>query len=116
MKVRFLLNIVINNQKKQNFGLTVLKLLLIITLSGIIAYLLMPQFRRRQNSQMIERVAKKNLIVFSNQYNLTPLECTGKDDDNDGWVNCQAKNKNQEKITVQCSYDDKESSCQTIPE
>jgi competence protein ComGC len=113
--VLFLLKIIIKNQKPNNFGLTLLQLLLIIIFSGILAYLMLPQFIKRQNRQTIAKVARENLLLFSQQHNLIPLQCIDKDTMNDGWVDCTVKNKNKEIVNIQCAYDQRHSSCQFLP-
>ncbi|MGB5594281.1 MAG: hypothetical protein WBM32_21160 [Crocosphaera sp.] len=115
MKVLFLLKIITKNQKQQNYGLTLLQLLLIIICSAILAYFILPQFVTRQNSEAVDEVARQNLLLFSQQHNLTPLQCMEKDVHNDGWVDCTVENKNKEIVNIQCGYDQRHSSCQFVP-
>ncbi|MDJ0730581.1 MAG: hypothetical protein QNJ33_11385 [Crocosphaera sp.] len=75
MKVLFFLKINKKDAKKENYGLAVWKLLLMIVFSGIISY----------------------LILLIRENNLTPIECRRLDKNNDGWVKCNGENTNQEK-------------------
>ncbi|MDJ0600479.1 MAG: hypothetical protein QNJ37_16760 [Crocosphaera sp.] len=75
MKVLFFLKIKQKNSEKENYGVVVWQLLLMIVFSGIISY----------------------LILFTQQSNQTPIECRGQDKNNDGWVKCSEENINQEK-------------------
>ncbi|WP_009546091.1 hypothetical protein [Crocosphaera subtropica] len=111
MKVFFWQKINLNNLKEENAGLAVWQLLLIIVFAGIVSYLILPQFIQRQNNQVTRRVATENLILFAKENSLTPLECEGEDNNNDGWIQCRAEDTNQEKINLQCAYDQRHSSC-----
>ncbi len=102
--------------KIQNTGLAVWQLLLIIVFSGTVSFLILPRFIKRQNSPVIAKVVKENLILFTQKNGLTPLECNSQDNNNDGWIQCRAEDKNENTIYLQCAYDDRRSNCQKVQE
>ncbi|WP_107667186.1 hypothetical protein [Cyanothece sp. BG0011] len=99
------------DSKTENAGLAVWQLLLIIVFSGIVSSFILPQFIKRQNSPVIDKVVKENLILFSEKNGLTPIECNSQDNNNDGWIQCRAEDNNKDIINLQCGYDQRHSSC-----
>ncbi|MDJ0658241.1 MAG: hypothetical protein QNJ42_01995 [Crocosphaera sp.] len=75
MKVLYFLKINKKNSKKENLGITVWQLLLIIVFSGIISY----------------------LILLTQHNQMTPIDCGEKDENKQRWVKCSEENINQEK-------------------
>ncbi|MDJ0842721.1 hypothetical protein [Crocosphaera sp.] len=75
MKVLYFLKINKKNAKPHNLGLAVWQLLLLIVFSGTIAY----------------------LILFIQQTQMTPVDCSEKDKNKDRWVKCEEENINQKK-------------------
>lgn len=100
--------------KIENSGLIFWQLLLIIVFSGISSSLILSQFRKWQDSPVIAKVVKENLILFTKKNNLTPLKCNSQDDNNDGWIQCRAQDKNQNTIYLQCAYNQRRSNCQKV--
>ncbi|EAZ91194.1 hypothetical protein [Crocosphaera chwakensis] len=115
-KSYFLLKMNVKDLKIENAGLAVWQLLLIIVFCGIVSALILPQFIKRQNSSVIAKVVKENLILFTQKNNLTPLECNSQDNNDDGWIQCRAEDTNQNTIYLQCAYDQRRSNCQKVQE
>lgn len=75
MKVLYFLKINKKDSKQDNLGLAVWQVLLLIVFSGIIAY----------------------LILFIEQSQMTPVDCSEKDNNKDRWVKCKEENIDQKK-------------------
>ncbi len=65
----------------------------------------------RQNTQQVKDAATQNLKVFSTKARLKPVECTNQDSDNNGYVDCTAKNKDTKLLDLECAYDKRGKSC-----
>ena len=75
MKVLYFLKIKKKNSKKEDLGITVWQLLLVIVFSGIISY----------------------LILLTQENQRTPIDCGEKNKNKQKWVKCSEENINLEK-------------------
>ncbi|MBE9211726.1 hypothetical protein IQ247_03170 [Plectonema cf. radiosum LEGE 06105] len=103
--------IIIYNNKQQD-GFTVNQMLIGLIVIGVVVgvaiTLVLP---RGQNSDLIKKAATENLINFSKQAELKPGECVNQDSDNNGYVDCTAKDEKAQLISLECAYDKRGKSC-----
>ncbi|MEA5533776.1 hypothetical protein [Crocosphaera sp. XPORK-15E] len=81
---------------------------IIITIVVIIAF---SNILENPKSRQIRQGAEKNLRLFARGNSLNAINCNGVDNNQDGWVNCQATDRKGQAVSVECFYDNSQQDC-----
>ncbi|MBH8555900.1 hypothetical protein I8751_26870 [Nostocaceae cyanobacterium CENA357] len=104
-------SIVVYNKNQQD-GFTINQLLIGLIAIGILAGIAIIQvWPKGQNPEIIKNAATQNLITFSKQAELEAGECANQDSDNNAYVDCTAKDKKTQLLSLECAYDKRGKSC-----
>lgn len=105
-KAQILAKAILLYKKKQQDGFTLnqmlIGLIIIGLLVGIAITLVLP---KGQNPDLIKNAATQNMITFSKQAELEAGECANQDSDNNAYVDCTAKDKKAQLLSLECAYD-----------
>ncbi len=95
----------LNYQRKQNRGFTRLDLSIAVIIIAIITIIALHNLLENPESRQIRKPAERNLRAFAHGNRLDALQCEGQDKDGDGWVLCEAKDRQGQIVMLVCSYD-----------
>ncbi len=102
----------LNFKTKLNQGLTPINLIIGGIIITIIVIITWHNLLESSESRQISKPAYRNLRAFAHGNKLDALRCEGQDLDGNGFVLCQAKDRQGQKIILQCGYDQSNSDCQ----
>ncbi|ACK67384.1 hypothetical protein PCC8801_3416 [Rippkaea orientalis PCC 8801] len=106
---------ILKSYQSKNRGFTLLDLIIGLIIMTIIIIIALHNLLESPESQQIRKPAERNLRAFAHGNQLNALKCQGKDEDGDGWVLCEANDRKQQTVKLQCGYDHRHSDCYLIP-
>lgn len=99
--------------RKHNRGFTLLDLTIGAMITTIFVVIALHNLLENPASRRIRKPATRNLRAFAHGNQLDALKCEGQDKNGDGWVLCEAKDRQGQIVMLQCGYDQRHPECNT---
>lgn len=101
----------LNQIKKIKGGFTQLDWLIMSIIVTIILIIALHNLLENPESRRIRQLGERNLRLFTSGNSLNAVKCVGVDEDQDGWVECQATTRQGQSLALQCGYDGRHEQC-----
>ncbi len=112
MSQQFFKITLINPLKMTQSGFSLLDIFSGTIIVSIVGTIALYNLLENPESRKIRLPAERNLKAFVDSNQLNVVKCIGQDTDNDGWVNCQATDRQGQTVKLICGYDNRQQTCQ----